>query len=247
MVDDRDLRLAVMNDLQDFLLKSDEVESFLQEVIDHAPVHVEETAVASITLDVHDHLMTVVSSDPSAWTADQTEYAAGTGPCVEAARRGTTCVVDDLEQDDRWPAWAHAAREVGFRSAVAVPAPTGHPTAHLALNLYSAKPHAFGDLPLERAHLYAQETVAALRVCLRLAEKELLIGQLQTALVSRSTIDQALGVIMGQNRCTRDEAFAVLRTASQHRNVKLRNVAAAVIENITGHPPADPHGFQAPS
>jgi AmiR/NasT family two-component response regulator len=48
---------------------------------------------------------------------------------------------------------------------------------------------------------------------------------------------------MGQNRCTADEAFAILRSASQHRNVKLRDLAASMIENVTGKPPVAPHAF----
>jgi len=38
-----------------------------------------------------------------------------------------------------------------------------------------------------------------------------------------------MGVIMGQNRCTAEEAFVVLRQASQHRNVKLRAVAERIV------------------
>ena len=59
-------------------------------------------------------------------------------------------------------------------------------------------------------------------------------------MLSRSVIDQAMGVIMAQNRATPDEAFAILRAASQSRNVKLREAAALIIQNLTGHPPADP-------
>jgi AmiR/NasT family two-component response regulator len=55
--------------------------------------------------------------------------------------------------------------------------------------------------------------------------------------VSRTTIDQAIGVIMGQNRCDADAAFDVLRSASQHRNVKLRDVAARVIGSVQSAPP----------
>jgi AmiR/NasT family two-component response regulator len=42
-------------------------------------------------------------------------------------------------------------------------------------------------------------------------------------------IDQALGIIMGQRRCSADEAFSVLREVSQTSNVKLRDVAARLI------------------
>ena len=82
-----------------------------------------------------------------------------------------------------------------------------------------------------------------LRLSLLLARQATLAKDLETAMISRSTIDQALGVIMGQNRTTRDEAFEILRAASQSRNVKLREVAALIIQNLTGHPPAEPPPF----
>ncbi|MDH6626144.1 hypothetical protein M2271_003961 [Streptomyces sp. LBL] len=57
---------------------------------------------------------------------------------------------------------------------------------------------------------------------------------------SRSVIDQALGVVMGQRRCTADEAFGVLWSASQHRNIKLRDLCAELITNLSGRPPTAP-------
>jgi AmiR/NasT family two-component response regulator len=46
-------------------------------------------------------------------------------------------------------------------------------------------------------------------------------------------IDQAIGVIMAQQRCAPADAFAILRAASQNRNIKLRQVAEQI---ITGSP-----------
>ena len=66
---------------------------------------------------------------------------------------------------------------------------------------------------------------------------------LQNALASRAVIDQALGIIMGQNRCTADEAFDLLRTISQNRNIKLRDIAAELITAVTGQPPASEPRF----
>lgn len=54
---------------------------------------------------------------------------------------------------------------------------------------------------------------------------------------SRAVIDQAIGVIMGQQRCTAEEAFELLRTASQHRNTKLRDLCTDLITSITNRPP----------
>ena len=58
--------------------------------------------------------------------------------------------------------------------------------------------------------------------------------QLQTAMRSRAVIEQAKGVLMGQRRCTSQEAFDVLVQRSQHTNRKLRDVAQAVVEQATG-------------
>jgi AmiR/NasT family two-component response regulator len=49
-------------------------------------------------------------------------------------------------------------------------------------------------------------------------------------------IDQAIGVIMAQQRCAPADAFAILRAASQYRNIKLRQVAEQIITGITGSP-----------
>jgi AmiR/NasT family two-component response regulator len=56
-------------------------------------------------------------------------------------------------------------------------------------------------------------------------------------------IYQALGVIMAQERCAQAQAFEILRTASQHSNLKLRDIAAAVVTSVSGEPP-QAHPFE---
>jgi AmiR/NasT family two-component response regulator len=70
-----------------------------------------------------------------------------------------------------------------------------------------------------------------------MARQNELTTQLEAALTSRATIDQAIGIIMGQNRCDADRAFDLLRAASQNRNVKLRTVAAEIVAAVSGKPP----------
>ncbi|OSC50183.1 antitermination regulator, partial [Streptomyces sp. 4F] len=64
-------------------------------------------------------------------------------------------------------------------------------------------------------------------------------ADLQATLRSRTVIDQAMGVIMGQQRCGADDAFAFLRAASQNRNIKLRDLCVQLIQNVTGEPPQE--------
>ena len=47
---------------------------------------------------------------------------------------------------------------------------------------------------------------------------------MQAAMANRAVIEQAKGIIMGQRRCTPDEAFAILVKLSQDTNRKLRDV-----------------------
>ncbi len=81
----------------------------------------------------------------------------------------------------------------------------------------------------------------------RLASHEALIQQLRSSLTSRTIIDQALGIIMAREHCTQSRAFAILRAASQNSNVKLRDIASAIVTSVTGEPPqpAPPFGEAA--
>lgn len=55
------------------------------------------------------------------------------------------------------------------------------------------------------------------------------VEQLQQALTSRAVIDQAKGILMGRYHCTGEEAFARLRQMSNDSNVRLKDVASALI------------------
>ncbi|WP_158375390.1 ANTAR domain-containing protein [Cellulosimicrobium cellulans] len=67
------------------------------------------------------------------------------------------------------------------------------------------------------------------------------VRDLELAMRSRWAIDQALGVIMAQNRCDAPEAFAILRRASQSRNQKMSTLARRIVAQVAGRvtPPAD--------
>jgi AmiR/NasT family two-component response regulator len=57
---------------------------------------------------------------------------------------------------------------------------------------------------------------------------------LQARLGTMPVIEQAKGIIMAQQRCGPEEAFEVLRRASQQANVKLHVLAAQLVEHIAG-------------
>lgn len=55
------------------------------------------------------------------------------------------------------------------------------------------------------------------------------VSQLREALRSRPTIEQAKGIVMADRRCSPDEAFDVLKKLSMDTNVRLADVAAAIV------------------
>lgn len=64
------------------------------------------------------------------------------------------------------------------------------------------------------------------------------IAHLERAAASRTVIGQAMGLLMAQRALSSDDAFTELVRLSQASNVKLRDVAAALVQNA--QPPSAP-------
>ncbi|WP_413451857.1 GAF and ANTAR domain-containing protein [Georgenia phoenicis] len=223
--------------LHDILLATEDVEKFLKQIVDVAVATLGSDVHAGITFARDGHPMTVASSDAEASRYDEVQYGHGQGPCLTSIRTGEVVVVDDLAQEERFGDYRPHALALGVRSAMSLPL-SGGADAVGAINLYSRETHAFGRAEREDARRFADEASRALTMAVRLAQHAELSAQLQAALTSRAVIDQAIGVIMGQNRCGADEAFGILRTASQHRNVKLRTVAQEIVTAVSGGAPS---------
>ncbi|HJV99459.1 MAG TPA: ANTAR domain-containing protein [Arthrobacter sp.] len=82
---------------------------------------------------------------------------------------------------------------------------------------------------------YAQTVLNhGIRTVLAVAQHSETAANLKAALDSRTVIDSAVGIIIGQNRCSQDEAIELFQSASNARNVKPRDVAQAVVESAGG-------------
>ena len=98
-----------------------------------------------------------------------------------------------------------------------------------ALNLYARYPSAFGVVDRAKAAILASMAGLALSIAQSHEDEERRAAELQTALSSRDD-GAAMGILMERERITAEQAFDVLRRASQHLNVKLREVAQNLIE-----------------
>ena len=226
--------------LQNALLKTDSVEQFLHELAVLSTRVAGEGLSCGMTLRQRGRPPAAVAcTDQVAAQADDIQYRMGDGPCLHAMRHGRVVRIDDFAAHDRWPRFSRQAAALGIRSCLAVPLrANGEPAG--VLNLYARRPRAFGPAETARAEQFAGHASGALTLALRMASCNDLNDQLRTSLVSRAVIDQALGVIMATERCPQDRAFAVLKTVSQNTNVKIRDLAATIVTNVSGEPPRPP-------
>lgn len=220
------------------------VDVFLDHVVKVAAEVVSPAVACGLTMRRDGGAFTVASSGDLAADGDEIQYGADEGPCLEALRRERVVEVVDLREDRRWPRYREHALRLGIASSLSLPMTIDGDTLG-ALNLYATQPAAFTDTARRHALAFTDQATAALTVILRQADQSLLHQQLTDAMASRSIIDQALGVLMSQQRCTAKEAFALLRQASQHRNRKLRDVAAQVVKQISGEDPPPAPEFAA--
>jgi GAF domain-containing protein len=230
---------ASIAELQAVLLGTDSIDSFLQELAGLAARALGEGLSCGITLQPNGRPLTVASSDLLASQVDELQYGLDQGPCLSSARTGKPVRIDDLASDQRWREYAVQALAHGVQSSLSTPLIT-HDHSVGALNLYSTQPGFFGEAETRLAEQFATDASVAVGLAARLAEQAVLTDQLRASLASRAVIDQALGIIMAQQRCTATEAFGILRTASQHRNLKVRHVAEQIVTGITGSPPEPP-------
>lgn len=103
-----------------------------------------------------------------------------------------------------------------------------------ALNIYSTDQNAFDHDSVELGKTFSAYAGVALANMHLYQAQEQMAQQLQDAMDSRAAIEQAKGVLMGQRRCTSQEAFDILIKLSQDSNRKLREVAQALVDHATG-------------
>jgi GAF domain-containing protein len=226
---------ASVTELQKLLLATSSVQDFLSEVAVLAARAVADGLSCGITLQQDGRPLTVATSDLRAAQVDEVQYELDTGPCLHAMRTGQRVSVDDTAGQERWGGFSMRAAANGIRSSLSMPLSADGIAG--ALNLYAPVPRAFGPPEVRRAETFAASASGALVIASRQASAAELTAQLRAALASRSVIDQALGIIIAQERCSSTRAFGILRSASQNRNVKLRDIALEIVIGVAGEPP----------
>lgn len=209
------------------LLTERTLEGTLERISQRAVMLVPAAQHAAISQGRHGKFETVGSTSELPLKVDQIQYDLGHGPCVDAARNAEIYRSGNLPADRRWPEFGRrAAAEHGIYSMLSVRLFLEDDDLVAALNLYSTAIDAFDDSDQTVAVLLATHASAAM-VSARLHEQ---VQHLERALQSNRGIGVAMGVLMNQYKIPQNEAFDLLRLASQHGHRKLVDVAMDVTE-----------------
>lgn len=185
--------------------------------------------VAGVATTVDVRVGTYVIADPEVQQLEEDQYRTGDGPGAEALRTGRTVVIEFTSDDGSHTRFRQAADVHGFRSAMAVPLTAGPQTVG-ALTLYAREAHALTASTAAELEELAIQAAFTLLNHQAYWDARSLSENLEHAMASRAVIEQAKGIIMATNGCTPDEAFEQLRQQSQHENVKVREIAAEIVQ-----------------
>ena len=135
-----------------------------------------------------------------------------------------------------YPEFAEAAQAHGIQSSLSLPLVAGDEGLG-ALNLYARTANGFPpedealDVELAAAAAIVFANASAYREAVQLSD------QLGEAMQSRAVIEQAKGILMARSpHLSAENAFDLLRKASQRENVKLRDIAQRLVERRQGDP-----------
>jgi GAF domain-containing protein len=231
------LNQAALTELAGLLMATSSFEDLMQAVADLAGRAVPAAATCGITLSEDGHLITVASADALARMLDEQQYQVLDGPCLEAIRTARVVLSDDLGIERRWDGYPAMAVAHGVRSVLSSPLMVGSSPIG-ALNLYATAAGAFTADSRAAAGQLTALAAATVTAAMRHYDQTTLTDHLRTALSSRSVIDQAIGIIIGMQRCPPETAFDILRTVSQNRNIPLREVAADLVARTIAPPTA---------
>jgi hypothetical protein len=215
------------------LFAAGSVAATLAQVVSLAVVTIEGCDFAGLSLGGQEVEPGPAPTDPLVTEIDYLQYRIGEGPGLDAITQGLMIYADDLADDPRWSQFGPAAAAAGMRSMLALPLATIGSVG--ALNLYARYPAAFGVVDRAKGVILASLAGLAVSAARSHEDEERRLDNLHAALGTREIIGQAQGILIERERITANQAFDVLRRASQHLNRKLRDVAQDLVD--TGERP----------
>src|SRR5438105_3523944 len=182
--------------------------------------------------DVDHHLLNAAVSDERMRHLEELQIRHQEGPCIAAFEDKELVRAEDLMQEGRWPSFSKDALTCGIRAVLASPIPYNQDAVGVvAVTSEDRRPWS---AEAELALLAFTDLAALLIASMLLGEQQSeLAAQLQLALNSRAIIEQAKGVLIGQQGLTAHDAYTQLRARARAERRKLAIVCAEVVRDAT--------------
>jgi GAF domain-containing protein len=208
------------------------VDAIQEIVVESAVELIEGCDRAAIGVLEGDSFRTAAATDDVMRLVDQLQNEVGEGPCLEASTDGIIQVDNDIASGSRWPRLAAAVLErTPVRAMMGVPLiDEGHRSG--ALNVFADRDGVFDDEAVANAAIlasFASVATAGARQSQRASE-------LEAGLATNREIGAAVGILMATHKISQDDAFAMLSTASQRLNRKLRDIASSIVHGDQNPP-----------
>jgi transcriptional regulator with GAF, ATPase, and Fis domain len=217
-------------ELADTMVAEFDVIDFLHLLTERSVQLLDAAAAGVLLADPRGELRLVAASTEAVRVLELFQLQNDQGPCLDCFRTGQPVVADNLAAARQtWPQFAATAREAGFAAVHALPMRLRAQIIG-ALNLFRATPGALSQEDLRVGQALADVATIGLLQERSMRRSEVLHEQLQGALNSRVTIEQAKGKLAERLDLDMDQAFTMLRTYARDRNLRLSDLAQAFID-----------------
>ncbi|MDQ6798128.1 MAG: GAF and ANTAR domain-containing protein [Actinomycetota bacterium] len=214
------------------VLDASDIDELLQKVVLLARHTVGGAHSVSISVPDNGGYRTSNSTADEALLIDEAQYEGDDGPCLRALRSARQVQVRVGANGMRSPEFEERAIAAGVTVVLSTPLIRGDGEPVGALNIYGHRDREFDEPERRTAGIIGEHAAILVENALALESATRLNDQLRHAVASREIIGEAKGIIMERQTCTRDEAFDVLRRASQRENRKLRDVAEELVLRV---------------
>ena len=229
-------------DLADTMVADFDVIDFLHMLTDRSVALLAASAAGVVLADPRGELRVAAASSEAAGLVELFQIQNDQGPCLDCFRTGQPVTAADLTgADQRWPRFAAAAVQAGFRTVEALPMRLRDQVVG-ALNLFRAAPGPFAPADLRIGQALADVATIGLLQERSLRRTEILAEQLQGALNSRVIIEQAKGKLAERLTIDMEDAFRMLRDYARNSNQHLTDVARNFVDSATAEFPPPPRG-----
>jgi GAF domain-containing protein len=216
-------------ELTDTMVADFDIIDFLHVLTERSVELLDVSAAGLLLADPRGELRVVAASSEAARLLELFQLQSDQGPCLDCFRTGRPVSAADLRAGQRWPRFAAAAEQAGFRAVQALPMRLRDQVIG-ALNLFRATAGPFDAEAVSVGQALADVATISLLHERSMRRTDTLNEQLQAALNSRVIIEQAKGKLAERLGIDVNQAFTLLRDQARNRNQRLSDLARALVD-----------------